>query len=102
MRTRGPRRSSRFARFERARIRWHGNPLRLWGLGRLRLLSLTSNVFGQGASIGGGSLIPSLPSAKRRVVDYKLCALDDISPVRVYYDEGVAERVEPREAENDG
>ena len=48
------------------------------------------------SAIGGGSLVPSLSSAKRRVVDYKLCALDDISPVRVYYDEGVAERVEPR------
>ena len=46
------------------------------------------------SAIGGGGLIPSLSSAKRRVVDYKLCALDGIPPVRVYYDEGVAERVE--------
>lgn len=53
------------------------------------------------SAIGGGSLIPSLSSAKRRVVDYKLCALDHIPPVRVYYDEGVAERVEPLENQID-
>ena len=54
------------------------------------------------SAIGGGSLVPSLSSAKRRVVDYKLCALDGIPPVRVYYDEGVAERVEALAGEDGG
>jgi hypothetical protein len=54
------------------------------------------------SAIGGGSLIPSLSSAKRRVVDYKLCMIDGIPPVRVYYDEGVAERVETLAVENGG
>lgn len=52
------------------------------------------------SAIGGGSLVPSLSSAKRRVVDYRLCAIDDIPPVRVYYDEGVAERVEPLDVQD--
>lgn len=54
------------------------------------------------SAIGAGSLVAALSSAKRRVVDYRLCEMDDIPPVRVYYDEGVAERVEPLAPEGGG
>jgi len=54
------------------------------------------------SAIGAGSLVPALSTGKRRVVDYTLCAVDDIPPVRVYYDEGVAERVEALAGEDGG
>ena len=50
-------------------------------------------------SVGAGNIIQASRHSTRRIVDYKLGAEAGIAPVRVTYQDGVVERVDPQSAE---